>query len=346
MRVTVRTAGDTARARHELAFGYQNPTRNAYYVQVDEEPDLALLSASAVDATFRRPASDFRDRHLVRFDPDRAVAVDLATPERTLSLRHREGRWWIERPALAADEAAVRGLLLRIRDVIAVDFAQGATGSSPGLERPALALTVRAPGDTLLAELLIGPPLPPPPGTPSGEYAPLHPARAGRSGVLAAIQAADLTALDLGPADLRDRHLLDLAGAALDSLAIRSGERWVRGAASDSAWAALRDALPEWRVMDFLDDLAEGPGLVRYGLAPPRLVVRVKLRNGAEREVYLGDEQPDEAGVYAHRPGIRGVVVVPLTVRDAIVATWSREASAEAAGADPRTAPGGSASRQ
>jgi hypothetical protein len=235
---------------------------------------------------------------------------------------------------------------MRIRDLQAVEFARlpAGSGSPREIERPALHVSVRARRDTLLAELTIGAPMAPPPGTPSGEFEPLHLARANGGGQLASITATDLSALALGPSDLRDRRLMDLAEAEIDSLAILSDGRWARGAAADSVWASIRAGLPEWRVTGFVDEKAGGTALAGYGLAPPRIVVRVKTRNGAAREVYLGDEEPVAEGVYAHRPGVPGVAVVPRTVRDSILEGWSKVANA--AGTAAGTAPGGAGSRR
>jgi hypothetical protein len=296
--------------QHLLAFGYQNPTRTAYYARIDDRKDVALLSASTIDAAFRRPLSDFRDRHLARFDPDRATTVELASPERTLSLRRIDGRWWIERPHYLADEAQVRGLLTRLRDLQAVELGRE-PAPTPLISPAALEVAVRGARDSALAELTIGPEIQ------AGSEA-LHFARASALPVMASIRPDDFAGLTLTVTDLRDRHLVDLAGAAIDSVVIVAGERRFQAGAGDSAFAAVFQGLPEWSAMSFASETALGAAaLAPYGLAPPRIALQAKLRNDGVREVYLGRAEPS-GGVFAARPGEPGVLVVSQAVVDAV----------------------------
>jgi hypothetical protein len=323
VRVTIHAAADSTQSGAQpardyvLAFGYQNPTRTAYYTQVDDRPDLALLDASTIDGAIRRPLSAFRDRHLARFDTERAAAIDLATPERTLALRREDGRWWLQSPKALADEEAVLGLLTRIANLKAVEFAQAsppAGAAIPGLAHPALELTVRNAGDTLLARLTVGPALPAKPG----ESQVLHLVRSSAVEELATLDSEEMPGLTVGPDELRDRRLLDLTAGEIDSLEIMAAGKWVRGAAADTAFAAVIASLPDWRATRFVAGPGTGPELVRYGLAPAQAAVRAHLRNGATREVYLGGEDAASGGVYAQRPQVPDVVVAPRDVLDAI----------------------------
>jgi hypothetical protein len=315
VRVTVEAAADSAKpaaigGRHRLAFGFQNPTRTAYYARIDDRKDIALLPATAIDAAFRRPLSDFRDRHLARFDPDQVLAVDLGSPERTLGLRRVDGRWWIERPHFLADEAQVRGLLVRLSDLQALELGRGAANAPP-LAHPALEVSVRGARDSVLAALTIGVE-----GGSGGEA--LHLVRSSAEPALASIAAEDFMGLALSVVDLRDRHLIDLAGGAIDSVVIVAGERRLAAAAGDSALAAVFEGLPEWSAMSFASETALGAAaLAPYGLAPPRIVLQAKLRNDGVREVYLGRAEPS-GGVFAARPGEPGVLVVSQAVVDAV----------------------------
>ena len=321
VRVRVDAAADSAdkaaastggAERHELTFGYQNPTRTAYYAQIDDRKDVALLSASTIDATFRRPLSDFRDRHLARFDPDQVLAVDLGSPERTLGLRRVNGRWWIERPHFLADEAQVRGLLVRLSDLQAVELARDPAATASALAHPALEVSVRGARDSVLATLTIGV------ESEAGGGEALHLVRSSAEPALAAIAAEDFMGLALSVVDLRDRHLLDLAGGAIDSVVIVAGERRFAAAAGDSAFAAVFQGLPEWSAMSFASETAQGAAaLAPYGLAPPRIVLQAKLRNDGVREVYLGRAEPSGA-VFAARRGEPGVLVVSQAVVDAV----------------------------
>jgi hypothetical protein len=310
VRMTVEIGGDSTIAHHELSFGFQNPTRTAYFAQIDQRPDLALLSSSTIDAAFRRPLSDFRDRHLARFDPDQVLQVDLGSPERTLGLLRVDGRWWIERPHFLANEAQVRGLLVRLSDLQAVELGRG-VATAPALAHPALEVSVRGARDSVLATLTIGVV-----AEAGGEA--LHLVRSSAEPALASITAEDFMGLALSVVDLRDRHLIDLAGGAIDSVVVVAGERRLAAAAGDSAFAAVFQGLPEWSAMSFASETAQGAAaLAPYGLAPPRIVLQAKLRNDGVREVYLGRAEPS-GGVFAARPGEPGVLVVSQAVVDAV----------------------------
>jgi Domain of unknown function (DUF4340) len=317
--------------QHLLAFGYQNPTRTAYYARIDQRPDVALLSSSAIDAAFRRPLSDFRDRHLARFDSDQVLAVDLGSPERTLGLRRVDGRWWIERPHYLADEAQVRGLLARLRDLQAVELGHE-PAPTPLISPAALEVAVRGAGDSALAELTIGPEI-----QAGGEA--LHFVRASALPMMGSIRPDDFAGLTLTVTDLRDRHLVDLGGAAIDSLVITAGERRFRAAAGDSAFAAVFQGLPEWSATSFASETALGAvALAPYGLAPPRIVLEAKLRNDGVREVYLGRAEPS-GGVFAARPGEPGVLVVSQAVVDAVEETMAKAQATIGKKAPPPSGP-------
>ena len=314
VRMTVEVGGDSTIAQHELAFGFQNPTRTAYYAQIDQRSDVALLSSSTIDAAFRRPLSDFRDRHLARFDPDQVLEVDLGSPERTLGLRRVDGRLVDRAPAFprrrspgawppdAPPEPPGRGARTR----------RCYRGNRPLLAHPALEVSVRGARDSVLAALTIGV------EAEAGGGEALHLVRSSAEPALASIAAEDFMGLALSVVDLRDRHLIDLAGAAIDSVVIVAGERRFEAAAGDSIFAPVFQGLPEWSATSFASETALGAtALAPYGLAPPRIVLQARLRNGGVREVYLGRAEPS-GGVFAARPGEPGVLVVSQAVVDAV----------------------------
>jgi hypothetical protein len=223
-----------------------------------------------------------------------------------------DGRWWIERPHFLADEAQVRGLLMRIRNLQALELARDPAATAPGLAHPALELSVRGARDSVLAALTIGV------EARAGDGEALHLVRSSAEPALASIAAEDFMGLALSVVDLRDRHLIDLAGAAIDSVVIVAGERRFAAAAGDSAFAPVFQGLPEWSATSFASETALGAAaLAPYGLAPPRFELRAKLRNDGVREVYLGRAEPS-GGVFAARPGEPGVLVVSQAVVDAV----------------------------
>jgi len=335
VRVTIEAAADSAAGkrsgsaptggRHQLAFGYQNPTRTAYYTQIDDRKDVALISASAIESMFRRPLSDFRDRHLARFDSDQVARVDLSSAQGTLALEKVDDRWWIDEPHYLADESQVRGLLSRLRDLQATELATGQTAAR--LDRPALEIAVRSRAESTLAALTIGPEIQ------TGSES-LHLVRSSAQPALASIRAEDFSGLTLTVPELRDHHLLALGGAAIDSLTITFGGRRFQAATADSAFAAVATDLPEWRATSFASESAQGPALAAYGLAPPRFQVQAKVRNAGVREVYLGNAEPS-GGVFAARPGEPGVMVAPAAVVEALEQAIAKAETASGKKAPP-----------
>jgi hypothetical protein len=332
LQVTVSQSGDSA--MHVLELGERNPTRSAYYSRLSGRPEIALLAAGAVDAALRKTAGDFRDRHLARFDPERAARIDLAAPDRELALRHSDGRWQLAAPRHAADEGTVRGFLNRLTTLEGFELVLDPEHRPRTAEQiPALQVSVRDARDSLLASLRIAPMRPARGGAEGEVGTPIHEVEAlGQPGPLG-LDAESFAALAVSPEDLRDRHLVDLGAAAIDSLRITAGGRTAAAAAADSGAGALAIAiqnLPHLRVSAFADERAQSPAeLARYGLAPPALQIAIRLRNGERREVYFGGEDAATGGIYAHRPGSPGVVVAPRAAVDQL-----RDALTAATGSD------------
>jgi Domain of unknown function (DUF4340) len=331
--VTVTAGGDSA--VHVLRLGDRNPTRSAYYARLDQSADLALLPADAMDGALRKTAGDFRDRHLARFAPEEAARIDFAAIDRELSLRRTDGRWQMAAPRYLADEGAVRGFLSRLTSLEGVELGDAPERRGPAEDPPALLLSVRDARDSLLASLRIGSARPAAPGAESdvgsnvgSDKEPLFPVEALGQPDPLGLDADGFTSLFVGVDDLRDRHLVDLGSSAIDSLTIAASGRMAAAAAADSGTGELAIAiqnLPHLRVAEFADERAQSSAeLARYGLVPPRLQIAIRLRNGERREVYFGGEHLATGGIFAHRPGIPGVVVVPRSAVDQLTsALWS-----------------------
>jgi hypothetical protein len=307
--VRVRVAmGDT---EHTLAVGAQNPTRSAYYARLDGGRAIALLATWTVDSNLKRTVASLRDRRLARFDPEAARRVELGHPGGALVLEASDGGWWIAGPAprLAADPSAVQSLLGRLSQLEAADFVEdeaAAAAARRDLAEPAITVEVRGERDSLLARLEVG----------SATGASGRHARSNAQPTIAVVAPGVAEELAVGVAELRDRRLVDLGASEIDSLRVVAGDRVVAGAASDPEIERVASNLPHLRVTRFADEMAEAPAdLHRYGLDAPALRLVLRLRNGEPREVLFGAAGAD--GVYAHRVGRPGVVVVsPSTVED------------------------------
>lgn len=332
VRLTITLSDST---RHEIAAGNVNPVGDAYYARIDRSPEFCLLARGTVDANLKPTLFSLRDRRLAPFDPAAARRIEIATAERTLVLAATGGEWRLLDPSLAADQNAVRELLDRLATLEAIDFPVAAPGAadlaSAGLTDPSWTAVVAGAGDSLLARLVFGAPV-------RESQAAAHAAAgtgAGRYAMGTAERAVAIVA-DRAPAEfpptlfaLRDKRLLDLGPAEIDTLEIAGGGTTILAARDSSGHfqqvgtetadqAAPADQLdrlamnlPHVAVTRFADETATGPSVLRgFGLDPPYVRLRLRLSNGDARVVLLGHADPEGDGVFAHRAGSPGVVVV------------------------------------
>ncbi len=326
-------AGDSL--YHEVAVGALNPTGSAYYARIDHEPEMVLLDLDTVHSPFRSQLISLRERRILHFDPEAARYIELAGNGRRIELGAEDGAWRLVNPPLAADQSAVRELLTRLTGLEAGSFTTESPGEADlervGLEPPLMTVVVRGAGDSLLAHLEVGA------ATAHSGFFELgtgreKPGRFARGDVLPAIAIVpDLDPDELVPStfQLRDKRLFDLGGAEIDSLEVTGGNLTVAagrdsagefhrvaesGAASkdvDENMTRLAANLPQITVTQFADENALGPSaLRRFGLDPGHLRLRLRLSDGGTRILLLGDAAPRGLGVYAHRTGTPGVVVV------------------------------------
>jgi hypothetical protein len=321
--------------RHEIAAGSVNPLGNAYYARVDRSPELCLLALDTVDANLKPALFSLRDRRLAPFDPAAARRIEIATAERTLVLAATDGEWRLREPPLAADQNAVREFLDRLATLEAIAFPFAATGAADlartGLTDPGWSAVVSGAGDSLLARLAFGAPVP--------ELGAAAPAAAGTGAgryAMGSAERAVAIVADRVPGEfpptlfaLRDKRLLDLGPAEIDTLEVAGGGTTIVAArdssghfqqvgtqtADQTAPADQLDRLamnlPHVLVTRFADETATGPSVLRgFGLDPPYVRLRLRLSNGEARVVLLGHADPEGDGVFAHRAGSPGVVVV------------------------------------
>jgi hypothetical protein len=128
---------------------------------------------------------------------------------------------------------------------------------------------------------------------------------------------------------LRDRRLLDLGAAEIDTLEVTGGGTAIlaaRDSTGQIAQVGVAEAdvappaaelarlvmnLPRVEVTRFADETATGPSTLRdFGLDPPYVRLRLRLSNGEARIVLQGHADPEGHGVFAHRVGTPGVVVI------------------------------------
>jgi hypothetical protein len=94
------------------------------YVASSVTSRVAQIDAGILDA-FQLGVEDFRDRHVVAFEPDSVAHISLETPRTSISLLKRGPEWTFPNPAFGdIDQAAITVLLrelesLRFREILA-----------------------------------------------------------------------------------------------------------------------------------------------------------------------------------------------------------------------------------
>jgi hypothetical protein len=321
--------------RHEIAVGSMNPLGQAYYAQIDRGRELCLLPADTVERYLEPTVFSLRDRRLAPFTPPAARRIEIAAAARTLELAVIDGQWHLRRPDLPADQEAVGRLLDRFAHLEALAYPFSAPAAADleraGISEPSWTALITGAGDSILARLVFGAPVPSPAagGPGSSEVGPARYARGSGSGSVAIVADDETGALMPTLFSLRDKRLLELGPTEIDTLEVSGGGttvlaardttgqfHQVNAATAEVAPPAgeldrLAAILPRVEVTRFADETATGPSaLRRFGLDPAYVRLRLRLANGEARVVLLGHADPEGNGVFAHRIGTPGVVVV------------------------------------
>ena len=114
--------------------------------------DTVFLWRGRLPELVRRPLDKWRDHRIAAVPPDSVRELAIERGGRRYILRAQAGRWHFD-GGTAADSGKVVGLLGRFRDLEASGFATPAQADSSRRQRPRRAVTLRGPGDTVLAEI-------------------------------------------------------------------------------------------------------------------------------------------------------------------------------------------------
>jgi hypothetical protein len=139
-----------------LLIGEKAPAGGDIYAKTPDQSRVFLIS-SFLDTTFAKTPFDLRDKTVLKFERDRADALEVVSGSGSLQFSKQGSEWRLARPIAArADFAAVEGLMTRLDEARMQRIVAGeSTDLRPyGLNAPSLRVNVSS--GSAQATLLIG----------------------------------------------------------------------------------------------------------------------------------------------------------------------------------------------
>jgi hypothetical protein len=322
--VTLHVRVDAQTPPHVLRLGEKSPTGNGYYVHVEGQPAVYLVSTTTGDV-LTPSLYDLRDKTVMAFDPADVQAVHVGFATHPPVILHRQDHGWqLTAPVTAhADVQQIQTLLQHLRDVkIRAFVAEAPADLAPyGLHPP-----------TLRFDLVIGPErtrhtlqL----GTLDGEGTGVYATRDETMQVFLLPQSF-WDSLPKTPAALRDKTLLHYAPAHITRLEFSTAddrtvirrtdgghyalEEPIRTDADYEAMSRLLEKLKGLKAKDFVVETPDD--LATYGFAPPRFQMTLWERAADNEQavqqhgLFVGNESSDMQGVYVRIAGRPTVYLV------------------------------------
>jgi hypothetical protein len=306
-------------AERTLEVGDKTPTSDGYFARVDGGSRIAVIPSYVVEGQLRKSLTDLRDKRLADFPLERVRRIRLegSGPAIDAARETGDGPWRIVAPGMyEADAAAVNSLVNRFRYLRARDFVDRAVGTEFGFESPPARLLVTL-DDGTMHELTLG----------REEDDQVFARVSGRATVYK-VPATTRTDLTKTVQDLREKRIMKFEPNDAVLLTIALGDTTLV-AEKDSAgvWRFTDEPgrpLVKWRIEDPIRNLS----LVRAesfveppkppavtGLARPKLVATVTLKDGSEHSCSVGAAAGDR--FYAAGEVGPGVVLIQPT-------TWNQ----------------------
>ncbi len=274
---------------------------------------LAGLGTYLYFVELPQEAAQTEAKSLLRFDKDKVSKIELAYPDRRITLAKSAGEWKIAEPIEAeADPTAVSNLInaLASAEVTQSYDNPGADLAPYGLDKPSATVSLTLEDNSRLPQIKIG-----------------KKASVGYSTYVAKgddpkvyVTSASLQyGIDKKVKDLREKRLvtfedeevqkLELASRGKDTVELaKEGEKWqivrpAKYAADDTEVRSLLSSLRSLRANDFVTDSPEN--LAQYGLDDPQLTVTLFLgKDLAKKAVLIGkqiNEKDASKGYFAKR---------------------------------------------
>lgn len=139
-----------------LLVGEKTPTGSDVYAKTPDQSRVFLVS-SIVDTTFSKTPFDLRDKTILKFDRDRADAIEIVNGADVIQFAKTDNEWRLVKPLAArADVSTVEGLVMRLdgaklQRIVAEDASDV---RQYGLAAPTTRVTVS--GGSATATLVLG----------------------------------------------------------------------------------------------------------------------------------------------------------------------------------------------
>lgn len=275
-----------------IAFGSANPSKTSYYVRVDENPQLLLVTDAFKNAV-NKTVFDLRDKAVVAVSaPDVSRLTVSKDGVETEILREEPDKWVMTKPERmrvkkSPAENAVRMLAtLRARNIL------DEPSDKPdeyGFDKPALAATLagKEREETLIVGKASGD------EKSSDRYATIK----GHK-LVYVIDGKALLAMKIDPASLQDRSVFSVDPQGIDKITVTlDSKTWEVAREKDNKWRLekpeQKKGIEAWTVARILWDIKdvewkakEKPGpdeLSRFHLDKPALVVALEPKDGKPR---------------------------------------------------------------
>jgi hypothetical protein len=139
--ITYTAKGVTGRIR----LGDQTPTGGDLYAVKGDDPRVFLLP-TFVETSLTRNAFDLRDKRVLRFERDKADAVEVTNGAATAAFTRADSEWRVTAPVTArGDYGAIEGLLTRLSSSKMASIEAGDVNELAkfGLDKPATTVVVK-----------------------------------------------------------------------------------------------------------------------------------------------------------------------------------------------------------
>lgn len=307
----------------KLLIGSKDERTGRVYVKLASQPFVYSVEPDDVDGLFKKPL-DLRDKTVMafqRFETDRIEIIRGG--ERLVCRRKGEGKWEIVEPVkVEADETAVDDLLFSLDSLKAKKFVSEKAENLErfGLKPPKLEIKVQEAGKPDIYFVKLGS------KTEEGVYA-----LGSRLSAVVLISDSDFEKLDVTLLDLRTKQVWDIETSEVVELelkhngteikCLRKGYDWhiVSPVKEKARNVAVGDMVYKVHDLKALRFVKGRKPLSELGLDKPRLVLKLKTRDGKTYELKLGKEA--EEGIYAKATGVEATFTVGEDVLDELKKT-------------------------
>jgi hypothetical protein len=286
-----------------LTIGKETTDRRGAYIRLGDD-DNVYIALTRLRELFDKDVNRWRDRSIVQFDKEKAVALTLRGPQETLSFKKGDDGAWAFDPPPAnlppdyrLDREKVTRLIGSLSNLQATDF-DNATDVSidRGLEPPLYVVSATLAGDQTIAVRL---------GAESEKDKKVYAQREGASQIYL-LASYTMTSLRKSLDDLRDMHVATFDPEQAARLTIVEGARRLTLAKDGERWNVAQST--EAVADSFVLDPTKATGLIKSisslqgvtfvgraapagaGLNPPAGEVIVSLAGGGEKKVTVGGE--------------------------------------------------------